>query len=119
MTNNQVTKVLDYWKQPGDNATQPKPVAGNPGVYHIGYSTRWLQDGSYLRIKDITLSYNLPQNLLKKVGLQNVRLYVSGQNLYTFNDVDALDPEMGVLGYAYGGSYPITKSVIGGIEITF
>ena len=112
--------ALDYWKKPGDNATYPKPVYGSSSVYYAAYSTRFIQDGSYLRIKDITLSYTLPQNITKKAGMNNVKVYVSAINPYTFHDVDGVfDPELGSLGYDSGGGYSMVKSFIGGLEITF
>ena len=111
--------VLDYWRQPGDTGTQPRPVAGANRTGYAGASSRFLEDGSYLRIRDITLSYNLPQKALDVMHIKGLRLYVSGLNLYTFHDVSALDPELGYLGYAYGGNYPMTKSFVGGIELTF
>lgn len=112
--------ALNYWKKPGDNATYPKPVYGSSSVYYAGYSTRFIQDGSYLRIKDVTLSYTLPQNITKKAGMNNVKVYVSAINPYTFHDVDGVfDPELGSLGYDSGGGYSMVKSFIGGLEITF
>ena len=81
-------------------------------------SDRWLEDGSYIRFKDITLSYNLPQTALEKIHVKGLRIYVSGLNLYTFSDVSAFDPEAGVTGVVQG-IYPYTKSVVGGIELTF
>ena len=112
--------ALDYWKKPGDTATNPKPVYGSSTVYYAGYSTRFIQDGSYLRIKDITLSYTLPQNISKKAGMSNVKVYVSAINPYTFHDVAGVfDPELGSLGYDSGGGYSMVKSFIGGLEISF
>ncbi len=112
--------ALDYWKKPGDTATNPKPVYGSSTVYYAGYSTRFIQDGSYLRIKDITLSYTLPQNISKKAGMSNVKIYVSAINPYTFHDVAGVfDPELGSLGYDSGGGYSMVKSFIGGLEISF
>lgn len=119
MTKNNVSIMLDHWQKPGDTGTNPKPVAGASNVYYAGYSTRFLQDGGYLRIKDITLSYTLPQSIMSKVKMQGLRVYVSATNPYTFHKVDMNDPDLGPLGYAYGGAYSMVKSVIGGIEITF
>ncbi len=111
---------LDYWEKPGDTATNPKPVAGSSTIYYAGYSTRFLQDGSYLRIKDVTLSYTLPQNITKKAGMKNVKVYVSAINPYTFHNVyGVFDPELGSLGYESGGGYSMVKSYVGGLEITF
>ena len=118
MAMNQFASGLNYWKKPGDTGVQPKPVAGNTSNSNDWTQDRWLENASYLRIKDITLSYNLPQTLIKKVGMSNVRLYVSGLNLYCFNDVNFWDPEQGITGIP-SGNYPLTKSVVGGVEITF
>ena len=118
MDMNQFASALNYWKQPGDTGCDPKPVAGNTSGSSDWYNDRWLQDASYLRIKDVTLSYTLPQELTKKIFINNLRIYVSGLNLYCFNGVDYWDPEQGVTGIT-AGAYPLTKSFVGGIEITF
>lgn len=119
MNNNTTTGALNYWKNPGDTGVIPKPVAGAPSRPYIG-STFMVQDGSYTRIKDITLSYNLPESILKPVGMKGIRVYVSALNPYTFHNVkNVMDPELGTLGYSMGASHPMTKSVVGGIEVTF
>lgn len=119
MNNNTTTGALNYWKNPGDTGVIPKPVAGAPSRPYTG-STFMLQDGSYTRIKDITLSYNLPESILKPVGMKGIRVYVSALNPYTFHNVkNVMDPELGTLGYSMGASHPMTKSVVGGIEVTF
>jgi hypothetical protein len=115
---NQTARSLNYWKQPGDTGVFPKPYAGNSSNSYAMPSTRWMQDGSFLRIKDITLSYNLPTNFVKQIGLNGVKVYASALNLYTFHDVDWWDPERGVTGMGYG-VYPMTKSIVGGIEVSF
>ena len=118
MSMNQFATGLNYWKRPGDTGCNPKPVAGNTSNSNDWAIDRWLERGDYLRVKDVTLSYNLPQTLTKKVGVNNLRVYVSGLNLYCFNDVNFWDPEQGITGIT-SGTYPLTKSVVGGIEITF
>ena len=118
MAMNQFASGLNYWKQPGDVGCNPKPVAGNTSNSNTWEIDRWLEKGNHLRVKDVTLSYNLPQTLIKKIGMSNFRVYVSGLNLYCFNDVNFWDPEQGVTGIT-AGQYPMTKSVVGGIEITF
>jgi TonB-linked SusC/RagA family outer membrane protein len=116
--NNSANTQLDYWKNPGDIARNPKPIANNT-TSSSGYrSTRWLYDGSYLRIKNISLSYSFPKGLLSKIKVQNLRVYASAVNLYTFNKVDYFDPERGVDGTGFG-IYPQTKKIMGGIELSF
>ena len=118
MLMNQKASALNYWKQPGDTGCNPKPIAGNSTNSSTSLSSRWLERGDFLRVKDVTLGYSLPKTLLDKVKIKAAKVYVSGLNLYCFNDVDFWDPEMGVTG-AGAGVYPLTKSVVGGIEITF
>lgn len=118
MTNNQMASSNNYWKKPGDNGVQPKPVAGQAVSSDAALSTRWLADGSYLRVKDLTLSYSLQERALRKLKVKGLKFYVSGLNLYCFNDINFWDPEQGVAGLTYG-TYPITKSFVGGIELSF
>lgn len=119
MTNNTTTASLNYWKKPGDTGVDPKPVAGAPKRSYAN-STRYLQDGSYTRIKDITLSYALPDRVTKSIKMQGVRVYVSALNPYTFHNVKyVMDPEVGILGYSMGASHTMVKSFVGGIEVSF
>lgn len=118
MNLNQFASGLNYWKKPGDVGVSPKPIAGNSTNSNQAVSTRYLQNGDYVRLKDVTLSYSLPQSCLSVLHLKGLKLYVSGLNLYCWNDVDYFDPEIGINGTNVG-MYPLTKSVVGGIEVTF
>ena len=109
--------ALNYWKQPGDTNVLPKPVYNNSSNSDQT-STRYLEDGSYLRIKDITLAYNLPSKWTKKALMSGVRIYASAVNLYTFHNMNYWDPEHGVGGVT-AVSYPMTRSMIVGVDITF
>jgi hypothetical protein len=75
-------------------------------------------DGSYLRLKNITLSYTLPKGLVSKLNIQSLRIYGSAVNLYTFHNVDYYDPERGAQGAGYG-IYPQTKKFVLGLEVSF
>ena len=118
MNMNQMADALNYWKKPGDTNCNPKPVAGNTSNSNDFTIDRWLQDGSYVRLKDITVSYSLPQATVKKMNVKGLRLYVSGLNIYTWSDVTAYDPEAGATGVV-AAIYPFAKTVVGGIELTF
>ncbi len=118
LTMNQMASSLNYWKKPGDVGVTPKPIAGNTTNSDAARSTRFLERGDYLRIKDITLAYNFSERILKPAHLKGLKVYISGLNLYCFNDVNFWDPEMGVTG-AGAGVYPLTKSFVGGIEVSF
>lgn len=118
MSMNQAKSALNYWKKPGDTGVAPKPIAGNATNSYQFASTRWLEKGDFFRIKDVTISYSLPKNLLSKAGLSAARIYASGLNLYTFHDVNFWDPERGVTGMGTG-IYPVSKSMVAGLELTF
>lgn len=109
--------AMNYWKQPGDMNVLPKPVYNNSSN-SMQSSTRYLEDGSYLRIKDITLAYNLPSKWTKKALMSGVRIYASALNLYTFHNMNYWDPEHGTTGNTVI-SYPMTRSMIVGVDITF
>ena len=115
---NQSYRSLNYWKNPGDTGVFPKPYIGNSSNSYAMPSTRWLERGDYLRIKDVTLAYNFPSRLIEKIRLSGLRLYVSGLNLFTFHDVSWFDPERGVDGMGTG-IYPMSKTLVGGIEVSF
>ncbi len=119
LSSNSQNNALNYWKKPGDTGVTPIPIAGGSNVWYAGYSTRFLEDGSYLRIKDVTLSYTLPENVCRAIRMSGVKVYLSALNLFTFHHVNALDPELGPLGYAYGGNHTMVKSFVGGIEVSF
>lgn len=89
---NQTRDQLKRWTTPGQitNVPEARLLAGNG----TGESSRYLQDASYVRLKTVTLGYNLPQSLLSKISLTKMRLYVSGQNLLTFTDYTMWDPEV-------------------------
>ncbi|MBS7277680.1 MAG: SusC/RagA family TonB-linked outer membrane protein [Bacteroidales bacterium] len=118
MSMNKMYSSYNYWKQPGDTGCNPKPVAGQTTNSNVYNSDRWVEDGSYLRFKDFTVGYSLPENLCKKISMKGIRVYVSGLNLYCWNDVNFWDPEQGVTGNT-AGQYPTTKSIVGGLEFTF
>ncbi|TKK66024.1 TonB-dependent receptor [Ilyomonas limi] len=89
------------------------------------FSSRFIEDASYLRLKNVTLGYNLPSSALKRMGLSNVRLYVSGTNLWTVTGYSGFDPEgnayggtTDIVGVDYGG-YPLAKTYTVGLNIGF
>lgn len=117
MTMNQSASLLNYWKKPGDTGCNPIPVAGNSSNSYSYGSTRFLENGGYFRIKDVTLSYNVDRNLLKHIGLSGARVYASGLNVFTFHKVNWWDPERGIDGMGYG-IYPVTKTFMVGLDLT-
>ncbi len=92
------TDIFDRWRQPGDVAKYPRmsttgSTYGKDGEQWFN-SSMWLFDGSYARLKNVTLSYNMPSELIKRWGLQSMRLSISGTNLLTFTKYPGADPEV-------------------------
>jgi TonB-linked SusC/RagA family outer membrane protein len=115
---NQVDIVMDYWKKPGDITKTPKPIANNSTNSNGYYNPRWMYDGDYLRIKNITLSYTLPSRWMANANISQLRVYGSAVNAFTFHSVDFWDPERGIEGAGFG-IYPMTKSFVIGVDLTF
>ncbi|WP_207426068.1 TonB-dependent receptor [Pedobacter sp. SYSU D00535] len=83
---------LDRWQKPGDVTDVPKSDGVNVNNYRDGGS-RWLEDGSFLRIRSASIGYTLPKNLTQKARVEGLRLFVTGSNLLTFTRYSGLDPE--------------------------
>lgn len=117
---NQSAAVLDRWTASNPSQTIPRAASvGQP--YQV--TSRQVEDGSYLRLRNIQLGYNFPGSLLKRWGLSNAKVYVSGQNLWTRTDYSGFDPEVSRYGQenlSQGtdyGSYPSTKIFLVGLNI--
>ena len=106
------------WEKPGDIATHPKPKMNGNNDAHM-LSTRYLEDGSYFRLKNVTLSYDFPQAWMKKAKMQGLKVYVSGDNLVTVSKFSGMDPEIDTEDGTYDTNYPVPMTVVGGIQITF
>ncbi|MBC6606592.1 TonB-dependent receptor [Hymenobacter sp. BT188] len=89
----QLAAVRDRWTATNPSTTMPRAAQGDPNN-NRRTSTRFLEDGSYVRLKTLTLGYNIPEGITKLARLQTARIYVSGQNLLTFTDYSGLDPEI-------------------------
>ena len=126
---NQSTAVLRRWKTPGQVTDVPKAVANNSDNSRI--STRYVENGSYMRVKSATLSYDLPADLLSRIKLKSLRVYVTGENLFTFTKYTGFDPEVNFLGNSTNstevntsmgvdfGTYPQTRNLIVGLNVSF
>lgn len=116
---NQSTRVLNRWRIPGQITDVPK--AG----FNMKNSTYFIEDGSYLRVKDISLSYNITAPLLKKWGISRLQPYFTASNLLTWTGYSGMDPEVnqwGNSGAVQGidwGTYPHSKSFVFGLNVEF
>ena len=112
------------WQQPGDVATHPMPSSGRKDGAEKT-SSRFLEDGSFFRLRNLTLAYNLPQTFLERIKMSGARIYASADNLWTLSRFSGMDPEVRLDGdtYHHAGmytqNYPIPMTVVLGIDITF
>jgi len=112
------------WESPGDEATHPKAAAFN-GSSSNGISSRYLEDGSFFRLKNITLSYDFCATLIPKKYMSKLRVFVSADNIATATKFSGMDPEVSIttttykLAGMYADHYPVARNIVGGIEIEF
>ena len=114
---NSSTRVLSRWTGPGTSNDVPRAIAGDPNQ-NLRVSNYFVEDASYLRIKTLTLGYNLPKALLTRVATQNLRVYVTAQNLLTLTKYSGFDPELGGAGIDRG-IYPQSRVFLAGVNIGF
>ncbi|WP_368124746.1 SusC/RagA family TonB-linked outer membrane protein [Bacteroides salyersiae] len=119
--------LYDQWKQPGDITNVPRQDLNNSTYM----STRYLEDGSYMRLRNLTLAYTFPKSLLKPLKVENLRIFTQGLNLFTITNFRGLDPEVGdspTTGLAATAgpaaavldfSFPASRTIMFGIEIGF
>jgi len=120
---NQSPSVLDYWSIDNPNAGSPR-LARND-TPNINISDRYVEDGSYLRIQNITLGYNLSSSVTESIGISSLKMYVSAQNLYTFTNYSGYDPEVGAFNQnalllgVDNGRYPSPRTFTFGLNVEF
>ncbi len=108
--------ALDRWQKPGDITSTPKRTYDQSSAQ--GVQSRWLDENNYLRLKNITISYNLPSELLQKFFIKNMRVYATATNILTFASVKEYDPEVNVYG-TRAWEMPLSKTYSFGLEIGF
>lgn len=116
--------LLSQWSE--TNTTSEIPIYRNSGKEHMNYfgaTDLWVEDGSYLRMKVIMLSYTLPEKFTNKVGASSFKVFLTGQNLLTFTGYTGMDPEVGGNGLTTKGldkgTYPVGKKYMAGVKINF
>jgi hypothetical protein len=125
-------EVVFKWYDDIDNVRVANPDATLPRIITSGdqntvISDRYVEDGSYLRMKNITLGYTFPKSLLRKIHIENLRVYANIQNLFTITGYNGYDPEVGASttdanGYSFGvdnGRYPSPTTMSFGLNLTF
>ena len=91
---NMDARMINRWQQPGDITDVPRAIAGAQGVFNTQRSSRFIEDADFIRLKNVTLGYNFPKSIIEKAKLRSLRLYFTGQNLWTETDFTGFDPEI-------------------------
>lgn len=124
-SNNNQSQAVNYrWRKEGDVTSIPRALIGNQGVanYNTMISDRFVEDGTFLRLNYLQLSYSFPQNMVKKIGLNELRFYASANNLFCLTKYSGVDPELGYGGYGVttdNAQTPRAKSYTFGITVGF
>ena len=105
---------LDRWTPENHNASYPR-ITKNSQI-NFSTSSFWLQNASYIRLKNLSLGYNVPASIIEKLGISKLKVYLSGENLLTFTDLDGIDPEGSSGRGAYYGN---VKKISLGLKVSF
>ncbi|WP_349317637.1 TonB-dependent receptor [Chitinophaga sp. MM2321] len=118
---NATTNTLHRWKKEGDQTDVPRAVIGDPNN-NTRASDRFIEKGTYVRLKNLTLAYNLPANVIEKLHIGGARFYITGQNLLTFTNYSGWDPEVSYTNGAIGFGvdyfvYPQARTFLFGLNV--
>lgn len=127
--NNQLVSQMDRWQNPGDVTSVPIAIEGgvvdgfgqaDPGV---GLTSRYVSDAGYIRLKQVTLGYELPEGLVSRTGLSGIRVFVQGLNLATITNFEGIDPEVVASNndrdVSSFGAFPVGRQYTAGITLDF
>ncbi len=117
ITTNQQSSVLNRWTGSETSNTVPRAIYGDPNN-NSRTSSRYIEDGSYLRIKSASLNFNIPKEIFSKSFFDYAKIYLTGQNLYTFTNYTGFDPEVSANGID-NNLYPLTRTVSLGLNVGF
>jgi hypothetical protein len=113
---------LNSWTPQAPDNNEPRMTATDPNN-NMRFSDRYVQDGSYLRLKNIQIGYSIPAPLLKRIKVASARVYVAADNLFTITKYEGFDPEIpGLGGYSFGldvGTYPQPRTLRAGLTLNF
>ena len=123
LNNNQVRKALERWQAPGDITEVPRYESGN--TRNNWHSSRFLEDGSFLRVKNVSVAYNLPMKYAQRIKAQGIRIYGSATNLFTWTAYTGNDPEVNTLDGSTTAqgidlfTLPQVKTMMVGVNVKF
>ncbi|MCC2599988.1 SusC/RagA family TonB-linked outer membrane protein [Sphingobacterium sp. FBM7-1] len=113
---NQTTKVQERWTGEGTSNEMPRAIYSDPNR-NTRNSDRFIEEGKYLRLKNVTIGYTLPNTISERAKISSLRFYLSGQNLLTWTNYSGFDPE--VIGGVDNSNYPITRNLSLGVDFRF
>lgn len=121
---NQSIEVQDRWSVANPDGTAPRANGNDPNA-NRRVSDRFVEDGSFLRLQNISLGYNIPAEKMQKYSISSCRIYLSGQNIFTLTDYTGYDPEIGsfnqnpLINGVDNGRFPVARSYTFGINLNF
>ena len=117
---NMLKGILDAWSPSNPNGTVPRVSLSDPNGNFSNTSDWFIENGSYMRLKNVTLGYTFPSSIIHRAGLNSLRLYVTANNLLTITKYSGFDPEIGMNNYGIDlGGYPQARSVLVGLNVNF
>jgi TonB-linked SusC/RagA family outer membrane protein len=108
------TALLTEWRKPGDITNIPRA-----NQIMRRNQTRFLEDGSFIRLRNVQIAYNMPSKTAEKLKVRSIRMFIMGENLWTGFKLQAWDPELGTGGVLTGAQYPALRTFTGGITVGF
>src|SRR5690606_8402330 len=118
---NMLSYNINRWTGPGSTDEYPRLTTG--ATQNTVFSDFYVEDGSFARLRNITLGYTLPGTLTKTIGVRSLRFYISANNLITLTKYQGYDPDLGATGVLSTGvdlgRYPQARVYMGGINLTF
>jgi TonB-linked SusC/RagA family outer membrane protein len=123
---NYQTKILKAWTPSNTNTSVPRLIDGDPNKNYSNFSSVYLESGNYFRLRTLQLGYTLKQSVVKRLGLQKLRVYALSENLFTITKYSGFDPELGISNDTGGGGvfsidrgfYPQARSFMVGLQVT-
>ena len=115
-------KLEDFWQKPGDDTEYPAPgIYPQDALQYMGAFDSNIENVSYMKVKQLTLGYNVPSKYVKKLHLDNIRVFVTGENLLTLDNYSGLDPEVVNVhtGVDLGRTYPLARKWTVGLTVNF
>lgn len=127
--NSNFRKDINPWSTTNTGATDPRLAVNAPGtdptvaINNYAQTSRWLENGSYVRLRNLEIGYAIPNSTFGNMGISNARVYVSGQNLFTITKYKGLDPDVqggGILERGFdNGNWPPSRVISAGIQLSF